>query len=80
MKSTDCPPKSNNQNSSNLHSLTLRKFFKPTAISLLVASTALPLAYASTSSHLYTNIQAGIPNSPIFSSATSSQLLAPPIP
>lgn len=73
MKSTGYPPpKSNNQNSSNLHSLTLRKFFKPTAISLLVASTALPLAYASTSSHLYTNIQAGIPNSPIFSSATSS--------
>lgn len=52
MKSTGYHPPhtpthtNNKQNSSNIHSLILRKLFKPTAISLLVASTALPFAYA----------------------------------
>lgn len=52
MKSTGYHPPhtpthtNNKQNSSNINSLILRKLFKPTAISLLVASTALPFAYA----------------------------------
>lgn len=49
MKSTGYPTTThtnNKQNSSNINSLILRKLFKPTAISLLVASTALPFAYA----------------------------------
>lgn len=49
MKSTGYPTPThtnNKQNSSNINSLILRKLFKPTAISLLVASTALPFAYA----------------------------------
>lgn len=53
MKSTGYPPpKSNKQNSSNLYSLALGKLFKPTALSLLVASLVLPL---STQARDYTN-------------------------
>lgn len=60
MKSTGYPPpKSNKQNSSNIHSLTLRKLFKPTAISLLVASTALSVAYAAPRDYTNADLDSG---------------------
>ena len=60
MKSTGYPPpKSNKQNSSNSHSLTLRKLFKPTAISLLVVSTALSVAYAAPRDYTNADLDSG---------------------
>lgn len=42
MKSTSYPPPNDKHNSSSFRSLALGKLFKPTALSLLIASLALP--------------------------------------